>query len=99
LSSLEISEEDLQIIKIRAFEKFNISIFIDKWYKFIKMTVEKHREYNTREKVNVDHYAAIKSLLNKHKTPRRIARKLNIMNFPLPEGEKEWTYTLVSKFL
>lgn len=37
--------------------------------------------------------------ISKIKRPsKKIARALNIMKFPLPEGESEWTYTLVNKY-
>lgn len=96
--ALDTNEADLQSAKDLAFKKFNNINFINNWVNLIQKSVDNFKCYHTSI-LKSDPYFKIFELMKKHRTPKRVARALNIAKFPLPEREKEWTYLLVEKYL
>jgi glycosyltransferase involved in cell wall biosynthesis len=93
--SLTMSDEELERIKNRAFNEFNMVGVSNKWYSYLKNAVENSENKNA----GIDYKGIIQTLMPKYRTAKRIARRLNIIKFPHPEGHNGWDYTMVSEFL
>lgn len=94
-TALETTDEDLERIKKSAFNEFNMTHTTNVWFSYLKNTVENYCQKNNE----IDYLAMIQFLKPKCKTAKKIARKLNIINFPLPEGHTSWNYVMVNEFL
>jgi glycosyltransferase involved in cell wall biosynthesis len=75
---------------------FGETNFVNRWVNFIQKSAEKYENFHTHQP---NLFSLIPELLSKYKTKKRVARKLNIMNIPPPEGEKGWNYILIEKYL
>tara|TARA_Y100000034_G_scaffold35064_2_gene43024 strand:- start:8558 stop:11446 length:2889 start_codon:yes stop_codon:yes gene_type:complete len=96
--ALKVKSVELQHLRDLIFEKFNNTNFTNGWLNLIQKSVDDFKNFH-KPMFEPDPYFEVFELMKQYKTTKRVARKLNIMKFPLPEGEKEWTYPLVERYL
>jgi len=77
-------------------QEFNEAIFVNEWVDCIEKIVSKFEKFHD---FSPNYPLIILKLMEKEKTAKRVARKLNMMKFPLPEGEQFWSYVLVNQYL
>jgi len=89
-------QNSVAILNYDEYSEFNETIFVNNFSKYLPLVVQKYKEFHA---IINDPCFVIPNLLKKYKSAKKVARSLNILKIELPEGEIEWTYVLVNKYI